>query len=57
MEKLELEPGAVEQHNGYAINYKAWWLEEQKKRLNLEKEVEDLKAQKDRLKAVLKDLL
>jgi len=43
--------------NEYAIDYKAWWLEEQKKRLNLEKEVEDLKAQTDRLKAVLKDLL
>lgn len=57
MEKLELEPGAIEQHNGYAINYKAWWLEEQKKRLNLEKEVEDLKVQIGRLKVVLKDLL
>ncbi len=57
MEKLELEPGAIGQHNGYAIDYKVWWSESESRNYKLKMEIDDLKAQIDRLKAVLKDSL
>ena len=57
MEKLELEPGAIEQINWYAIDYKVWWSESESRNYKLKMEIDDLKAQIDRLKAVLKDSL
>lgn len=57
--RIVAQPNAATEPQKYTFDfdYRAWWSESQLKNNELKKEIEDLKAKIDRLKAVLKDSL
>ena len=57
--RVVAQPNAATEPQKYTFDfdYRAWWSESQLKNNELKQEIEDLKAQIDRLKAVLKDSL